>query len=282
MADVDLLVHPRDAERTAGLLGSLGFHESYSNWKERAFTPVAARVAADLGEHADNDLKIELHERICERLPLRITDVSCCIFTRTAHPGLNPYPSMASLMMHLLLHASGAIAFQSLRLLHLHDIALLSARMTETDWEELLKSRAPVGPLRWAWPPLHLTARYYPSRVPPDVLSTLVRDCPPLLRRLMQRREVSDVSYSYPRIDAFPGMEWSQSLREIVGYGLSRVLPGRLQLSARDSNLSTQRWVTGSQWSSLSQVGRIARWLVARPIRPVTMHAVRAALAQTP
>jgi hypothetical protein len=282
MADVDLLVHPRDAERTVGLLRSLGFYESSSNWKERAFTPVAARAPADLGEHANNDLKIELHDRICERLPLRIVDVSDCIFPRAAHPGLNAYPSRASLMLHLLLHASGASAFQSLRILHLHDIALLSARMTGADWEELLRRRSPGQSLRWAWPPLAMTERYYSLKLPTDLRTALSRACPRLLKLFSQRREVSDVSYSYPRIDAFPGIEWSKSLPEMAAFMLTRIRPGDEHLALRDKNLLTQRWTAGSQWSSLSQVSRIARWLVARPMRPVTLHAVRAALAQTP
>jgi hypothetical protein len=166
MADVDLLVHPCDSERTVLLLGSLGFYESCVSWKERTFTPVASRIAADLGEHAKNDLKIELHDRICERLPFRVADVSDSIMPRTAQPGLNAYPSTASLMMHLLLHASGCMASQSLRLLHLHDLALLSARMTAADWDELLGSRAPGQSLRWAWPPLEMTARYYSLKIP--------------------------------------------------------------------------------------------------------------------
>jgi hypothetical protein len=281
MADVDLLVHPRDAERTVGLLKSLGFYESSSNWKERAFTPVAARAAADLGEHANNDLKIELHDRICERLPLHITDVTDCIFPHIALPGLNAYPSRASLMIHLLLHASGAIAFQSLRILHLHDIALLSARMTETDWEDVVRSRPPGRALRWAWPPLAMTERYYSLKLPTDVRTALSRACPRLLKLISQRRQVSDVSYSYPRIDAFPGIEWSQSLSEMTAFIFSRIRPSEQHLAWREVNLITQRWAASAQWSSLSQGRRIARWIITRPLRPVTLHAVRAALAQT-
>jgi hypothetical protein len=282
MADVDLLVHPRDAESTAGLLGSLGFYESCSSWKERAFSPIENRAAADLGEHVNNDLKVELHERICERLPLRITDVSDFILPRPAHPGLNAYPSTAVLMMHLLLHAAGAMTFQTLRVLHLHDIALLSARMTEADWEELLRSRTAGQSLRWAWPPLAMAERYYALRLPPGLRRALVRACPRLLRTICQRQTVSDVSYSYPLIDAFPGIQWSQSLSDMAGFILSRIRPSDRHLAWREVNLVTQHWAGGSQWSSLSQGRRIVRWIVARPLRPVTLHAVRAALAQTP
>ena len=281
MADVDLLVHPRDAERTAGLLGSLGFYESSSSWKERAFSPIESRAGAELGEHAHNDLKIELHERICERLPLRLTDVSDLILPKATHPGINSYPSTASLMIHLLLHASGGMACQSLRVLHLHDLALLSRRMTPADWEDLLRTRARGRSLRWAWPPLALTARYFPLDIPADVTAALRRECPPLLRNLSRRRCISDVSYSYSRIDAFPGIEWSQSAGEMISYARSRIRPSDAHLAWRAAAAVTDPWAAAAPWSSLSQAQRILRWIVARPTRPVTLYAVNAALART-
>jgi len=138
MADVDLLVRPADAHRAATMLESLGYAESFKTWKERVFTPVDAQEPALLGEHSNNGVKIELHEQICERLPLRITDVTELMFPTQAQPGLNAYPSRASLMIHLLLHAAGSMAFQSLRLLHLHDLARLSSQMTQEDWDAVL------------------------------------------------------------------------------------------------------------------------------------------------
>ena len=52
-------------------------------------------------------------------------------------------------------------------------------------------------------------------------------------------------------------------------------------LYARETTRQTQPWTAGAQWSSLSQVRRIARWVIARPMRPATLHAVNAALVQT-
>ena len=141
MADVDLLVRPRDARPAAKLLESLGYAESNASWKERVFTPIDHRDPDGLGEHAGNDIKIELHERICERLPWRVTDISELIHPVEPLPGCHGYPSKASLMSHLVLHAAGGTAFQSLRLLHLHDLARLSASMTRADWEQFLDSR---------------------------------------------------------------------------------------------------------------------------------------------
>src|SRR6185437_15912947 len=154
MADVDLLVRPADAQRARQTLESLGFSQSFANWKHGVFVPEVRAVHASIGEHEQNYLKIELHTRIAEILPLRITDVTDSVYPRTPHAGLNVYPSTAALMTHLLIHAAGAMAYRALRLLHLHDIALVAARMTGSDWDELAKRDGTAHKPWWALPPL--------------------------------------------------------------------------------------------------------------------------------
>jgi hypothetical protein len=280
MADVDLLVRPGDAQRTAALLESLGFRQTIETWKERVFTPFEDTAAAELGEHAANNLKIELHERICERLPWRVTDVSEFIFP--AHPGagLNAYPSNGSLMHHLLLHAAGSMAFQGLRILQLHDIALLAARMSEADWNEITGAAAQTGASWWAYPPLELMSRYYETSAPATVLAALKDACPPVLRALAARKTLIDVSYSYLWVKAFPGIEWSRSLPEVLGYAASRVRPNAQQMTQRKHVAANQTWAKRSDWSGMSQGRRILRWLSSRQTRPSTMHAITAAFSQ--
>jgi hypothetical protein len=280
MADVDLLVRPPDVHRTAEILESLGYAESYETWKERVFTRVDAREPAMLGEHSNNGVKIELHDRICERLPLRITDVSEHVFPPQPQPGLNAYPSKASLMIHLLLHAAGSMAFQSLRLLQLHDLARLSSLMTEEDWDAVLKAGERENRPWWAFPSLNLTSRYFPSKVPVWVLTALADECPYLLERVSRRRTLCDVSYSHLWVDAFPGMEWSQSSREVLQYVASRVRPSAKHIAFRAYVAKSETWANRGQWSRLSQSRRILQWITSRPTRPVTMHAVSTALAQ--
>jgi hypothetical protein len=279
MADIDLLVKPADAGRMALLLESLGFYEGCANWRERVFTPIVERAVGALGEHSNNSIKIELHEKICERLPWRITDVTDRVFPTQAHPGVNAYPSPASLMIHLLLHAAGAMAFQALRLLHLHDLAQLSSRMTNADWDQVLaQRRRGRGGLWWAFPPLILASRYFSSQIPSRVLAALADDCPFVLDRISRRRTLYEVSYSYPRVDAFPGVEWAQSIREVLEYAVSRVRPGAEQIALREHSAKSDAWASHTQWARLSQGRRIVRWVTSRPPRAVTMHAVSAAL----
>jgi hypothetical protein len=280
MADVDLLVRAGDKERTTRMLESLGFHESFSNWKHSVFTRGDHTAPCSLGEHADNYLKIELHERIREALPLDTADVSEWVFPTQPRPGLNPYPSRAALMSHLLLHAAGAMADRSLRLLHLHDLALLSSHMAERDWDDLLQQSATDQGHRWALPPLHLTARYFSRAVPTRVLTALTAKCPRLVRAIVPRRTLSDVSLSRLRIEAFPGIELSRSASEMARYIVNRVRPSGESLAMREHLARTQVAASASQWHHLSQSRRVLQWMISRPPRAYTMLAVRMALGQ--
>jgi hypothetical protein len=280
MADVDLLVRATDVTRTGHVLQSLGYSESYVTWRHGVFVPKVCNLHKGMGEHADNYLKIELHARIAEKLPLHITDVTDSVYPRAPHPGLNPYPSNAALMIHLLIHAAGSMAARSLRLMHLHDIALVSSRMAASDWDELVKQDQNVNSRWWALPPLQLAARYYPDAVPGDALAALSRHCPWTLRHVVRHRRLSDVSLSYPWVEAFPGIVWSRSWAEIVEYVGGRVWPGSESRRLREFRLETEVATSETPWGRLSQRQRMLRWLTSRPLRVETLHAVRLALAQ--
>ncbi len=286
MADIDLLVRPDDSQRTALMLESLGYRAMPASWKEQPFVPVEAQCvpvdtgdSESLGERAHAAIKIELHQRICERLPLRITDISERIFPIGSKAGLNGYPSTASLMAHLLLHAAGAMTSQTLRLLHLHDISALSTRMSAADWDELL-SGAVGQRLWWGLPPLRMTSMYFAGTVPKDVIAALERECHWLLARASSRKTLTDVSYSHLWVDAFPGIEWTRSASEMLAFMCSRVWPSAEHLAIREVTFATQAWASANDWLGLPQSRRIAKWVTSRPQRPVTLHSVNTAIAQ--
>jgi hypothetical protein len=279
MADVDLLVDPQEGARAVCLIESLGFREFRASFKEKAFAPLESHSPGALGEHSDNDITIELHERIRERLPLHVTDITEAVFPRRLQPGLHGYPSRAALMTHLLLHTAGEMTTKSVRLVHLHDLALVGGRMTEADWEALLQWSCGGRRLWWALPPLRLTLRYYPLSIPSRTLRALRSDCPWILRRSARRPILTDVSFSHPWVDAFPGIEWARSVREMLGYAAGRLRPSAEHLAARAASAVSQDWAADSQWATLSQGRRIARWLVARQVRPMTLHVLRTVAA---
>jgi hypothetical protein len=282
MADVDLLVHPRNAASAVRLIESLGFREYRRSFKERAFAPLERHSPGSLGEHSSNDITIELHERICERLPLDVTDVTEAVLPPRLPRGVNGYPSRAALMTHLLLHTAGEIIIKSVRLVQLHDLALVGRRMTEADWDEVLRWSSDGRRLWWALPPLELALRYYPFSIPSNALTALRSDCPRVLRHRARHLTLSEVSFSHLWVDAFPGIEWARSIREMLSYAAGRIRPNAEQLAARAASAVSQDWAVGSQWSTLSQGRRIARWLISRQIRPATMHVLRAALTAPP
>jgi hypothetical protein len=172
------------------------------------------------------------------------------------------------------------MAFQGLRILQLHDIALLAGKMTDADWSELAVSNSPNARMWWAYPPLELVCRYYEPRLPRNVLDRLRADCPRVLRTLGGRKSLVDVSYSYLWVKAFPGIEWSRSIAELLDYAASRVRPDAKHTALRKQCAASQNWAKRSDWSTMSQGRRIARWLTSRQTRPATMHAIAAAFAQ--
>ena len=286
MADLDLLVRESDMPVARRLVEEQDFREALSLWKNLIYTPNAASAVAPapaaghLGEHRDNDIKIELHWLIRERLPLELTDISDCVFPASPHPGLNAYPSLAALLMHLVLHAAGSMASRDLRLMHLHDLGLVCARMQPEDWEEVLRQGAEDSGPWWFLPPLRLASRYYADIVPGAVLTRLERGCPAWLNRLTARQTLTDVSLSSVWIRAFPGVEWSQSLMETFRYVAGRVRPDAEARTIRKTDAQTAAWATQARWQGLSQRSRIMRWLTTRPTRTATMFVVREALAQ--
>lgn len=284
MADLDLLVRESDLPAAQRLIEEQDFSEALALWKNRIFTPNLAdehaRAVGHLGEHRDSNIKIELHWRIRERLPLALTDISDSIFPGNPHPGLNSYPSLAALLMHLVVHAAGSMASRDLRLMHLHDLSLVCARMQPEDWREILRrGDADTGPW-WFLPPLRLAAHYFPDIVPHGVLTHLERGCPAWLNRRTARQSLTDVSLSSVWIRAFPGIEWSQSLRETFRFVAGRVRPDAEARTIRRTDSETAAWATQARWQNLSQRSRIVRWVTSRPTRTATMYVIREALAQ--
>jgi len=281
MSDIDLLVRDEQSQGAVQLIQALGFHESHATWKHRVFKPENCATPANLGEHADNGITIELHTRIAEILPLRRVDVSRLIFAQRLYPGLNEYPSKLALLIHVLLHASGAIILRDLRMLQLQDIARLCTRMTDADWAEVFRQGAVTDDpsLWWAYPPLALTAHYH-ACVPDWVLARTAAGCHWLLKRAYRRRTLSDVSLSHLWISAFPGIEWARSLREMLAYAAERVVPSAETRYARKVFATVQPRVSGGPWAQMSQSRRMLRWVTSRQARYETVQPVRAALVQ--
>jgi hypothetical protein len=280
MGDIDLLARQEDAAAISRVLDACDYTDAFTTQRHRVFQPRVKTLGGRLGEDVDNPLKIEVHTRIAEPLPVTTTDVTQFLLPRAAHPGLNGYPSPAALMMHLLLHAAGNIRARALRLIQLHDIALLAGQLRADDWEELLAARPDGRTLWWAAAPVMLTVRYYPAAIPRDVLARLARDCPWLLRLRTRRQQLTDVSWSNIRVEAFPGIEWARTPQDAVAFMSGRIWPSR---AARLELQEGHEQIPGSAtipWYGISHGARILRWVFSKPPRVQTLLSVRAALAR--
>jgi hypothetical protein len=284
MGDIDLLVRSDDAQVISRVLEDCDYQAAFVTRRHQVFQPRVSKASTGgrLGEHVDSTIKIEVHTRISEPLPVTPVDITQVLFPSVTHAGLNAYPSAASLMLHLLLHAAGNMRARALRLIQLHDIALLAARFVPGDWEELLAMRQDGRTLWWALAPLVLMTRYYPAAIPPGLIGRLGMGCPWLLGKLARRQRLADVSWSNIRIEAFPGVEWSRTLREALAFMSSRIWPSReARLELREGAAQ----IPGSStvpWYGISHSARILRWVLSRPPRVQTLLSVRAALAQEP
>jgi hypothetical protein len=289
MADIDLLVREDDVGRATALLTSLGYVETGVNWKHLMFEPEqvseqvlawkSAASAPPFGEHEDYPIKVDLHTRIGERLPLTGVDVTAQIFPLQPKAGLNPYPSRSALLLHLLLHAAGSMTSRSLRLMHLHDIARLAAATTAPQWRQLSDLLVTTRGLWWAYPPLALIDRYQSGLIPGELLGAARRACPRSLRRLSRRSDLSSVSYTSVGVAAFPGLPWCSSLSERLSYLRQRILPDTGQIATRKA-YADDFWARKSPWSRMSHGRRVLHWLFRRPRRQAPLYIAQAALEQ--
>jgi hypothetical protein len=278
MADIDLLVGERDFDAASGLIRATGYVPSFDHWRHRVFKPATGTPPAVLGEHRDTPINIELHAHVRERLPVSVVDITDRILPHEREPGLNPYPSRGALLAHLLLHAAGNICGRSLRLMHVHDIALLARSLQPEEWVFLWNA----GACWWALPPLRMAARYYEDAVPAVVLATLARDCPPLLRMASHRQTLTDVSCSALWLHAFPGLEWSRNAGDAARYVIERVKPSAEKIRERADMVRTQLWLHDETWVTATQRRRILTWLIRRAPRMDMMFVARMALADAP
>jgi hypothetical protein len=279
MADIDLLVRQDDMDAAARMLGALGYREWCVTPRHRCFAsgPLDARSA--LGDHAENPLKVELHDTLAERLPLAKTEITTLVLPRRLHPGSNDYPSKAALLAHVMLHAAGNMVHRAVRLIQLSDIARLAERMADADWSELLDCGGGDRALWWAAVPLTLTARYFPNAVPRSVLARLAALCPWLLARASRQWSLSDASYSDAVMAPFPGIAWSRSLAEMARYVANRVRPNREWHVQGALLAETYPWSAESPRLRRTHVQRVLGWF-SQPMRLETRVSVQGALAQ--
>jgi hypothetical protein len=100
----------------------------------------------------------------------------------------------AALLHHLAIHATSDTIARRLRLLHLHDIALVAPHVDRQGWERIVAGARARGEQRLVYPALLVASRYYPV-VPPDVLAALRPGVPPRLLAYLERSALDRLSF---------------------------------------------------------------------------------------
>ncbi len=266
MGDVDLLVAPGARPAAASALADIGYRQVLETWRDTVFEPARHAQGSGFGEHPDHPIKIEVHEHIAEFLPASVVEITGAVLPDKLPPGIAAYPTAGSLMIHLLLHCAGNMRAHALRALQLLDIALLAARMSESDWR-LVRTW-------WVYPPLALTARYFPGSIPEKELVRAAASCPVYLRRSADRWSLGDVSWSNLRMHALPGLVWARTPLEAARFAAGRVWPNRDVRAEIAHGAKSQPMLAQLPWYELSHTQRLLRWLVARPPRVQTMTTI--------
>lgn len=277
MSDIDLLVRPSDVDQAVRMITALGYHAGPATPRHGIFLPDESTEQRGFGEHIGNPIKIELHVRVMERLPVSEVDITALTLPQQAGPGLHFYPSPAALMRHLLLHTAANLRARAMRFLQLHDIAALASRMRKEDWRELAEAD-PSAPVWWALAPLELTTRYFPHAVPRELLGEVRAACHWPLRLAARHHSITDVSWSKLRIQAFPGIEWCHTAPEALRFMASRAFPDRTMRHTLHDIADKQAYSAGTPWYGLSHRARVLRWLFSSPPRVQAIYPIRVAL----
>lgn len=248
MNDLDLLVQPSDEPRMLALLAELRYAPLARGWKHITLARPEAHgpVVAYDGEHPDNPRSLDLHIRVAEQFWGIRYDLTAEAWADSAPGELLGSPTQllrpATLLHHLALHASSDMIARRLRLLQLHDIALVAPAVDRDGWERIVSAAQARGEERLVYPALALTQRYYSTAVPDDVLLALRPGVPHALLRHLDANPLDRYSFcnTAPTTPAEklcwfrPGRERAAALRHML-------LPDPAEMAHWYPNLSRPR-----------------------------------------
>jgi hypothetical protein len=231
MSDLDLLVRPADEPPMLDLLADLGYRPTGRGWKHITLARPTAHgpVVSYKGEHPGNPRSLDLHIRLAEQFwgihyDLTVeawADSEPATLLGIAAQRLRP----TGLLHHLVVHASSDTIARRLRLLHLHDIALVAADVDRSGWERIVAGARARREERMVYPALLLASRYY-AGIPSWALTTLRSGVPPDLLRYLDASELDQLSFCNPApTTPAEKLRWFRPGRERAGALRHMLLP---------------------------------------------------------
>jgi len=231
MNDLDLLVRPAAEARMLAVLAGLGYRKIARGWKHIALSRpdgVGPTVSYE-GEHPDNPRSVELHVHVAEQFWGIRYDLTRETWAGSAPGALLGAEAQvlqpAALLHHLAVHASSDTIARRLRLLHLHDIALVAVRVDRAGWDQIVRAAQARCEERLVYPALLLTSRYY-AVIPAGVLATLRIGVPPALLRYLDESALDRLSFcNTAATTPAEKLCWFRPGRERIGAIRHMVLP---------------------------------------------------------
>jgi hypothetical protein len=229
MNDLDLLVRAEDEARAIAVLREVRYQPIARSWKHLMLARPEAHgtTVAFEGEHPDNPRSVDLHSQLLEQFWGIRYDLTNEAWSHVG-PGellgqaawlLQP----ALLLHHLAVHTSSDMIARRVRLLHLHDIALVAAEVERAGWERMVAVARAQREERFVYPSLSLANRFFPV-VPEFVLAALRQGVPPALLHYLEASGMERLSFCNSGPTALserfcwfrPGRERASALRHML------------------------------------------------------------------
>jgi hypothetical protein len=229
MNDLDLLARPEDEPRLVALLTQLGYQPVARSWKHFELARPEGRgpVVSWEGEHPANPRSLDLHTRLGEQFWGLRYDLTASAWAG-AEPGTllgveTRLMGPTALLHHLAVHASSDTIARRVRLLYLHDIALVAREVDDQGWQQILTWAGEQREQRLIYPALAFTSRYYPV-VPAAVLHELRGGVPSALLRHLDASALDRFSFCNTAPTSLgdrllwfrPGRERASALRHML------------------------------------------------------------------
>ena len=198
MSDLDLLLPPAQLETATNLLAQLGYAPECRNWKHiTLIKPDNRQVASYDSEHPDNPRQVELHGYCQEMFAGPKVDLTAGMWanstqgTLLGQPVWLPHPNW--LWLHLLLHTSGNIWGNRLRLMNLLDLVWLRPHLTFKDEIGMMKAEGVEA--RFVYLGAELLHRVFPEAFPAEWHAVLAEQTSRRLREWAESLDLFTASF---------------------------------------------------------------------------------------
>ncbi len=196
LADIDLLVNPKELPATSAVLSTLGFTE-----RRRTATPFRSEwVANDLVaepslelNHVDNPWSIDLHTTLERRYFRGCTagfDHREIVTQDLTHPGGVTLRTLAQPLLTAFLAMHGSYALHQLQLIRIVELVMVMRQDSANgtlDWVALAELLHRTGTSRFVYPAITLAEGLVPGTVDPDLLDAIVEQTPPRTRSIVEK-----------------------------------------------------------------------------------------------